>query len=151
MRIVLQRVSEAKVTVNDRTAGAIAAGLLVLLAIERDDTEKDADYLVGKTVGLRIFDDEEGRMNRSVADVGGSLLIVSQFTLYGDCRKGMRPGYDRAARPEHARRLYEYFIAETMKRGMIVKTGVFQASMQVSLTNDGPVTLVLDSPPRCRL
>jgi D-tyrosyl-tRNA(Tyr) deacylase len=148
MRIVVQRVIEAKVIVDNRTAGAIGTGLLVLLAVETGDTEKDADYLVGKTVGLRIFNDADGRMNLSLVDVGGALLIVSQFTLYGDCRKGMRPSYDRAARPEHARRLYEYFVAQTIKRGMIVETGVFQASMQVALTNDGPVTLVLDSPPR---
>jgi D-tyrosyl-tRNA(Tyr) deacylase len=147
MRIVIQRVAEARVTVGDRITGAIETGLVVLLGVEANDSEKDADYLVGKTIGLRIFDDADGRMNRSVADVGGSLLIVSQFTLYGDSRKGMRPSYDRAARPEHARRLYEYFVAEAVKRGMIVKTGVFQASMQVSLTNDGPVTLVLDSRP----
>jgi D-tyrosyl-tRNA(Tyr) deacylase len=148
MRIVVQRVIEAKVIVDNRTTGAIGTGLLVLLAVETGDTEKDADYLVGKTVGLRIFNDADGRMNLSLVDVGGALLIVSQFTLYGDCRKGMRPSYDRAARPEHARRLYEYFVAQTIKRGMIVETGVFQASMQVALTNDGPVTLVLDSPPR---
>jgi D-tyrosyl-tRNA(Tyr) deacylase len=146
MRIVVQRVTEASVTVDGRITGRIHTGLLVLLAIAAEDTRADADYLVTKTLGLRVFDDENGKMNRSVVDVGGSLLVVSQFTLYGDCRKGMRPSYDRAARPEHARELYEYFVSEARKRSMIVETGVFQASMQVSLTNDGPVTLVLDSP-----
>lgn len=148
MRIVVQRVTEARVTVEEQVTGAIGAGLVVLLAVAANDTQSDADYLVAKTIGLRVFDDENGRMNRSVADVGGSLLVVSQFTLYGDCRKGMRPSYDHAARPEHARELYEYFVSEARKRSMIVETGIFQASMQVFLTNDGPVTLVLDSLPR---
>jgi D-aminoacyl-tRNA deacylase len=150
VRIVVQRVTKAHVKVDENITGAIGAGLLVLLAVETGDTHADVDYLVSKTIGLRVFDDEQGRMNRSVADTGGSLLVVSQFTLYGDCRKGMRPSYDRAARPEHARELYEYFVSEARKRGMIVETGVFQASMQVFLTNDGPVTLILDSPLRDR-
>jgi D-tyrosyl-tRNA(Tyr) deacylase len=148
MRIVVQRVTEARVTVGDEVTGAIGPGLLVLLAIESADTREDADYLVAKTIGLRVFNDENRKMNRSVKEVGGSLLVVSQFTLYGDCGKGMRPSYDRAARPGHARELYEYFVAFARKSGMIVETGVFQASMQVYLINDGPVTLLLDSPVR---
>jgi D-tyrosyl-tRNA(Tyr) deacylase len=148
MRIVVQRVTEARVSVGERVEGAIGPGLLVLLAIESADSRQDADYLVAKTVGLRVFDDQQGKMNLSVRDIGGALLVVSQFTLYGDCRKGMRPSYDRAARPELARELYEYFVALARKSGMIVETGVFQASMQVSLTNDGPVTLLLDSSAR---
>lgn len=145
MRAVLQRVIEASVKVNGNVTGAIDTGLLVLLGIERDDTERDTDYLVHKISGLRIFSDDAGKMNRSVLDVGGSLLVVSQFTLYGDCRKGMRPSFDNAARPELARKLYDHFISGLRARGLRVETGIFQASMQVSLINDGPVTLICES------
>jgi D-aminoacyl-tRNA deacylase len=146
MRIVLQRVLEARVDVDSKTTGAIGQGLLVLLGVSKGDTEADADYLVEKTLNLRIFPDDEQRMNRSVLDVNGSLLVVSQFTLYGDCRKGRRPSFDRAAAPEPARRLYEYFCDTARARGIPVETGVFQAMMRVHLVNDGPVTLVYDSP-----
>jgi D-aminoacyl-tRNA deacylase len=145
MRAVLQRVTEASVRVSSNVTGAIGAGLLVLLGVEREDTKQDAEYLVNKIAGLRIFNDDAGKMNRSVIDVGGALLVVSQFTLYGDCRKGMRPSFDQAARPETARELYEYFVTETRNRGIHVETGLFQASMEVSLVNDGPVTLICES------
>jgi D-tyrosyl-tRNA(Tyr) deacylase len=148
MRIVIQRVTQASVSVADQVVGSIGPGLLVLVAVQVSDTSSDVGYLVAKTLGLRIFDDENGKMNRSIMDTGGSLLIVSQFTPYADYRKGMRPSYDRAARPDHARALYEQFVAELRGRGVHVETGVFQASMQVSLTNDGPVTLLVDSPSR---
>ena len=145
MRVVLQRVSEAKVTVDGEIAGAIGPGLLILLGISRTDTRRDCEYLAGKVTGLRIFMDDNGKMNRSVTDLGGSLLVVSQFTLYGDCRKGRRPGFDAAADPETARQLYEYFVAILRERSIPVETGIFQASMKVSLVNDGPVTLIVDS------
>lgn len=148
MRAVLQRVSEARVQVNSSTVGAIGIGILALLGIGKADTEDDADFLVAKTIELRIFPDEAGKMNRSLKDVGGSLLVVSQFTLYGDCGKGRRPSYDRAAPPGQAITLYEYFVAKARESGLSVETGVFQASMAVHLVNDGPVTLILDSPER---
>src|SRR5262245_32811098 len=141
MRAVLQRVSRAHVEVEGKTAGAIENGLLVLLGIEQGDTTKEADYLVHKIAGLRIFPDDQQRMNRSVVEVGGGLLIVSQFTLYGDCRKGMRPSFDRAAKPDVARELYSYFVNEARKRVRNVASGVFQASMSVYLVNEGPVTI----------
>ena len=145
MRLVIQRVTEAAVTVNDSTAGSIRNGLVVLLGIAASDTSEDADYLVGKLLGLRIFADEAGKMNRDMGQAGGALLIVSQFTLYGDCRKGRRPSFDLAAPPEQAQLLYNYFV-DCAKRGSVpVETGVFQASMQVRLVNDGPVTILLDS------
>jgi D-tyrosyl-tRNA(Tyr) deacylase len=148
MRVVLQRVKEARVEVAGTTVGAISTGLLILIGVASTDTQQDADYLADKVIYLRIFPDEEGRMNRSILEVGGSLLVVSQFTLYGDCRKGRRPSFDRAAPPEEARPLYEYFIERLTSRNIIVQTGVFQAEMQIHLVNDGPVTFILDSPER---
>lgn len=146
MRLVLQRVSQAAVTVTGSTVGAIGGGLLVLLGVSSGDTSTDADYLLKKTLELRIFPDEHGKMNRSVREAGGSLLVVSQFTLLADCRKGRRPSFDRAAPPERALELYDYFVDQARASGIPVETGVFQAAMQVSLVNDGPVTLVIDSP-----
>jgi D-tyrosyl-tRNA(Tyr) deacylase len=148
MRLVLQRVKEARVDVAGATVGAISTGLLILIGVTSTDTQQDAEYLADKVIYLRIFPDEERRMNRSILEVGGSLLVVSQFTLYGDCRKGRRPSSDRAAPPEQARQLYEYFVELLTSRNIIVQTGVFQAEMQIHLVNDGPVTFVLDSPDR---
>ncbi len=145
MRAVVQRVREARVEVNGVVTGSIGRGLLVLLGVAREDTPRDADYLAEKIAGLRIFPDEEGKMNRSVRDVGGALLVVSQFTLYGDTRKGRRPSFDRAAPPEQARALYERFVQALRAGGLPVETGVFQAMMQVHLINDGPVTIICDS------
>lgn len=145
MRAVIQRVSHAKVTVGDETTGEISRGLLVLVGVTTTDTEADADYLADKTVGLRIFEDHEGKMNLSVADVEGAILAVSQFTLYGDARKGRRPSFDSAARPEQARKLYEYFVEKIRAAGLPCETGRFQAEMKVELVNDGPVTILLDS------
>jgi D-tyrosyl-tRNA(Tyr) deacylase len=146
MRVVLQRVREAHVDVAGETVGSITTGLLILLGVASTDAPADADYLAEKIIHLRIFPDEEHRMNRSILEVGGALLVVSQFTLYGDCRKGRRPSFDAAAPPEQARQLYEYFIERLSSRNVIVRTGVFQAEMQVHLVNDGPVTFILDSP-----
>jgi len=146
MRVVLQRVKEAHVDVAGATVGSISIGLLVLVGITSADTPQHAEYLADKIIHLRIFPDEERRMNRSILEVGGSLLVVSQFTLYGDCRKGRRPSFDQAAPPEQARQLYEYFMQRLSSRNIIVQAGVFQAEMQVHLVNDGPVTFVLDSP-----
>ena len=145
MRLVIQRVREARVEVDSGCCGSIAAGLLVLVAVAKTDHPADADYLVEKLLGLRIFNDDDGKMNRSVVDAGGSLLVVSNFTLYGDCSKGRRPGFDLAASPEEARSLYEYFVEKLRSRGIPVETGVFQASMAVHLVNDGPVTLLCES------
>jgi D-tyrosyl-tRNA(Tyr) deacylase len=145
MRAVVQRVSSARVEVAGRTAGEIGPGLLALLGVARDDGNEDADYLAEKILNLRIFNDAEGRMNRSLSDAGGALLVVSQFTLYGDVRRGRRPSYIDAADPEKANTLYEYFVARARARVTRVETGVFQAMMQVSLINDGPVTILLDS------
>jgi D-tyrosyl-tRNA(Tyr) deacylase len=145
MRAVVQRVSRAKVTVNGWTAGEIGRGLLVLLGVGQTDTEADAAYLSEKVVGLRIFEDEDGKMNRSVRDVGGSVLVVSQFTLYGDVRRGKRPSFDEAAPPEAARRLYELFVQKIQATGLRCETGRFQEMMQVELVNEGPVTILLDS------
>ena len=145
MRLVIQRVREARVEVDGRPTGSIAQGLLVLVAVARTDTPADADYLAEKLLSLRIFSDDEGKMNRSVAEIGGSLLVVSNFTLYGDCSKGRRPGFDLAAPPEQARALYEYFLGKLRASGVPVETGVFQASMAVHLVNDGPVTLLCES------
>ncbi|MCD4687917.1 MAG: D-tyrosyl-tRNA(Tyr) deacylase [Desulfuromonadaceae bacterium] len=145
MRAVLQRVSQAQVVVAGETVGAISQGLLVLLGVEQDDAEGDAAYLVKKTAELRLFEDDEGKMNLSVEDIGGEILVVSQFTLAADCRKGRRPGFSRAAPPEEANRLYQHYVALLRQRGVSVATGQFQAMMQVSLTNDGPVTFLLDS------
>src|SRR5437868_6376566 len=145
MRLVIQRVDEAEVKVDGRVTGKIGTGLLVFVGISRTDTEKDADYLLDKLTGLRIFPDDAGKMNRSIVDAAGSLLIVSQFTLYGDCRKGRRPSFDLAAPPEQAKTLYEYFIAAARRTPVPVETGVFQASMQVHLVNNGPVTIIVES------
>ena len=150
MKIVLQRVKEARVEVNDLTSGAIATGLLVFLGISKDDTGGDAEYLRDKILGLRIFPDAQGRMNRNIHEAGGGLLIVSQFTLYGDCRRGRRPSFDQAAPPQQAEALYNYFV-ELLRRGPVpVQTGVFQAHMDVHLVNDGPVTILIDSTERSR-
>lgn len=145
MRAVVQRVSRAKVTVNGWTSGEIGLGLLVLLGVGCDDTERDVDYLAEKITGLRIFEDGDGKMNRSVLDVGGSVLAVSQFTLYGDVRRGKRPSFDAAAPPEHARRLYELFVQRIQAAGLRCETGRFQQMMEVELVNQGPVTILLDS------
>ncbi|HEX8189965.1 MAG TPA: D-aminoacyl-tRNA deacylase [Pyrinomonadaceae bacterium] len=145
MRAVLQRVTRASVRVAGETVGEIGPGLLVLLGVARDDEERDALYLVEKTLNLRVFEDGEGRMNLSLAERGGALLAVSQFTLYGDARRGRRPSWFDAAPPESARPLYEFFVAEARARGARVETGSFQATMEVELVNDGPVTILLDS------
>ena len=145
MRAVVQRVSRAKVTVEDWTAGEIGLGLLVLLGVGATDSEADAIYLAEKTTGLRIFEDGEGKMNRSVLDAGGSVLAVSQFTLYGDVRRGKRPSFDAAAPPDPARRLYEFFVERVRAAGVRCETGRFQEMMQVELVNEGPVTILLDS------
>jgi D-tyrosyl-tRNA(Tyr) deacylase len=145
MRAVVQRVSRASVTVEGRVAGNIDRGLLVLLGVTHGDTEAAADYLAEKISGLRIFEDDGGKMNLSVADVGGAILAVSQFTLYGDVRKGKRPSFDDAARPEQARKLYEHFVERIRALGLTCETGRFQEMMQVGLVNDGPVTILLDS------
>jgi len=145
MKIVIQRVSQARVDVGSSTSGSIRTGLLILLGISKQDTEADADYLLEKTLGLRIFPDDAGKMNRNVQEAAGALLVVSQFTLYGYCRKGRRPSFDQAAAPEQALALYNYFV-ECARRGPVpVQTGVFQADMQVYLINDGPVTILMDS------
>ncbi len=145
MRAVVQRVSRAKVTINDWTSGEIGLGLLVLLGVAHQDTELDATYLAEKIAGLRIFEDEDGKMNRSVQDMGGSVLAVSQFTLFGDVRRGKRPSFDAAAPPDHARRLYEFFVEQIQAKGLRCETGRFQETMQVELVNEGPVTILLDS------
>ncbi len=145
MRAVVQRVSRARVTVNASVNGEIGLGLLVLLGVGAGDTRAEADYLVEKTIGLRIFEDAGGKMNLSVAEVGGALLVVSQFTLYGDARRGKRPSFDAAAPPEQARELYEYFVGQIRAAGLRCETGRFQETMQVELVNEGPVTILLDS------
>ena len=145
MRAVVQRVSRARVTVGGWTIGEIGVGLLVLLGVGQADSEKDAAYLAEKIAGLRIFEDHDGKMNRSVIDVGGSVLAVSQFTLYGDVRRGKRPSFDDAAPPEPARRLYEWFVEGVRAAGLRCETGRFQEMMQVELVNEGPVTILLDS------
>jgi D-tyrosyl-tRNA(Tyr) deacylase len=145
MRAVVQRVTEARVDVEAQTVGRIGRGLLVLLGVGRDDTNADADYLAEKIVNLRIFNDDEGKMNRSLLETAGSMLVVSQFTLYGDVRRGRRPSYTDAAEPERADALYRYFVERARGYDVKIETGVFQAMMQVSLINDGPVTILLDS------
>lgn len=142
MRALVQRVSEASVTVNGSVTGQIGRGLLVFLGVRSDDTERRGEELANKVIRLRIFPDDEGKMNRSVSEVSGELLVVPQFTLYGDTRKGNRPSYSEAAPPEAARRLYEYFVRICRESGTRVETGLFQAHMLVSLVNDGPVTLM---------
>jgi D-aminoacyl-tRNA deacylase len=145
MRAVVQRVSRAQVTVGGKIAGKIDRGLLVLLGVAGTDSEADADYLADKIAGLRIFEDENGKMNLDVASVGGGILVVSQFTLYGDVRRGKRPSFDAAAPPERARQLYEYFVERIRTAGLACETGRFQEMMEVELVNDGPVTILLDS------
>ena len=145
MRAVVQRVSRCRVLVQDRTVGEIGPGLLVLLGVGKTDSEAAADYLVEKVLGLRVFEDADGKMNLSVQDTRGEVLVVSQFTLYGDVRRGKRPSFDAAARPEEARRLYEYFVARIRAAGLLCQTGEFQAMMDVELVNQGPVTILLDS------
>ena len=145
MRACVQRVSEAHVSVDEQIVGRIGRGLLVLLGVARDDSEQDAEYLAEKTTGLRIFAGDAGKMNRSVLEAGGGMLVVSQFTLLGDCRKGRRPSYIDAAEPALAERLYEDFVADIRRRGIPVAAGRFRAHMDVALVNDGPVTILLDS------
>jgi D-tyrosyl-tRNA(Tyr) deacylase len=144
MKAVIQRVTSASVVVEGETVGAIGQGLLVLLGVEKKDDEAQADWLAEKIAGLRIFSDAEGKMNLSVQDVKGALLVVSQFTLAGNCAKGKRPSFDTAAPAEEGRRLYEYFVQSARQSGLLVETGIFQADMQVSLVNDGPVTFILE-------
>jgi D-aminoacyl-tRNA deacylase len=145
MRAVVQRVTRARVTVDDQVVGEIGNGLVVLLGVAHDDTKADADYLVPKIASLRIFDDNEGKMNLSLKEIGGGLLVVSQFTLYGDVRRGLRPSWSDAAPPEVAEPLYEYFVESSRKLVARVETGSFRKMMQVELVNDGPVTIMLDS------
>src|SRR4051812_15860619 len=145
MRAVVQRVSRASVKVEEQVVGQIGAGLLVLLGVGQEDAETDADYLVDKIVGLRVFEDADEKMNRSVVDEGGAILAVSQFTLFGDVRRGKRPSFDAAARPEMAKNLYEYFVAKVRAAGVQCETGTFQAMMKVELVNEGPVTVLVDS------
>jgi len=148
MRLLIQRVSEARVTVESSTIGSIRIGLLVFVGISRQDSVADADYAVQKMVGLRIFPDAAGKMNCTVEEAGGSLLLVSQFTLYGDCRKGKRPSFDRAAPPAEAQTLYNYFVQAARRSPVPVETGVFQAEMKVQLVNEGPVTIWIDTEDR---
>ena len=145
MKIVVQRSKQAQVIVNDEVVGSIQQGLVLLVGITHDDTLQDAQYLAEKISGLRIFSDDEGKMNLSVLDCGGAILSISQFTLYGDCRKGKRPNFMAAAKPDYAEPLYEHFNNLLREKGLAVETGVFGADMDVSLVNDGPVTLVLDT------
>jgi len=145
MRAVIQRVLQAKVEVDSRTVGRIDGGLLVYLSVGNGDSEKDAEFMADKLVNLRIFPDEAGKMNRSIVDVGGSILLVSNFTLHGDCRKGRRPGFDAAAEPQLAQQLYEKTIALVADRGIAVEKGVFGEYMHVASTNDGPINFLIDS------
>jgi D-aminoacyl-tRNA deacylase len=145
MRAVIQRVTQASVSVEDRMVGQIGAGLLVLLGVSKTDTQASADYVVQKILGLRVFSDAEGKMNLSARESGGAVLLVSQFTLYGDVRRGKRPSFDDAARPEQAKALYQYVVTRISELGLECATGEFQAMMRVSLVNDGPVTILIDS------
>jgi D-tyrosyl-tRNA(Tyr) deacylase len=145
MRAVIQRVSRAHVSVGEEVVGKIGPGLLVLLGVAKADTQADADYLANKILGLRIFEDQDGKMNLSLAETHGAVLAVSQFTLYGDVRKGRRPSFDQAAPPQMANELYEYLVRKIREAGITCETGRFQAMMQVELVNDGPVTILLDS------
>jgi len=145
MRAVAQRVSRGQVTVKGEACGSIGRGLLVLLGVAKGDTEADAEYLAEKIVGLRIFEDQDGKMNLAVGQIGGEVLVVSQFTLFGDVRRGKRPSFDEAAPPEQAERLYRHFVEQVAAGGIACRTGRFQAMMQVELVNDGPVTILLDS------
>jgi D-tyrosyl-tRNA(Tyr) deacylase len=146
LKAVIQRVTSASVSVEESVIGSIEKGLCVLLGVTHADTESDAEWIVNKIIGMRIFEDSEGKLNRSLIDVEGSVLLISQFTLYGDCRKGRRPSFVKAARPEMANVLYEHCRDLFIKKGVHVETGKFQSYMQVSINNDGPVTLVIDSP-----
>ena len=145
MRALVQRVKKGSVTIDGKVNGAIEQGLVILLGVTHTDTEKDADFVADKCVDLRIFEDENGKMNKSLEEIGGSILLISQFTLYAATRKGRRPSFDAAARPEVAEPLYEYFIQRLRSRGIPVETGIFGADMQVEIHNDGPVTILLDS------
>jgi D-aminoacyl-tRNA deacylase len=145
MKVVLQRSRAASVTADGKLTGKIESGFVLLVGVTHDDTEKDADWLADKIINLRVFEDEEGKMNRSLLEEGGEILSVSQFTLYGDCRKGRRPNFMEAAKPSHAEKIYDYFNEELRKKGINVETGVFGSMMDVKLTNDGPVTLILES------
>lgn len=145
MRAAIQRVKEARVEVEGEVVGKIGKGILLFLGIRKDDTQDDIKYLADKVLRLRIFEDDAGKMNLSITDVGGEILVVSQFTLYGDCRKGRRPSFDEAASPDMAERLYGLFVEELKKRGIDVQTGRFRALMDIHLVNSGPVTILLDS------
>ena len=145
MRAVVQRVASSRVTVDERVTGEVKKGLLVLLGVTHDDTSKDVDYMVDKVTNLRIFEDENDKMNLSLKDIGGEVMAVSQFTLYGDARKGRRPSFSDAARPDVANPLYEEFVEKLRAQGITVGTGVFGAHMMVELTNDGPVSILLES------
>jgi D-tyrosyl-tRNA(Tyr) deacylase len=146
MRAVLQRVTSARVSVHGEQIGRIGAGLLVFVGVGKDDDSSDIEYIVGKVLALRVFEDDQQRMNRSVAEMGGEIMIVSQFTLYGDCRRGRRPSFDQAAAPAEARGIYEDLVTKLRESGLRVETGEFQAVMDVELVNEGPVTLLLESP-----
>jgi len=146
MRVVIQRVTSGSVTIGGKVHGTVGKGLVILLGITHDDTRDDADFLVSKCVNLRIFEDDAGKLNRSLLDIQGGILLISQFTLYGDARKGRRPSFDQAARPEIAEPLYNYFIDELKKIPVPVETGIFGADMKVEIHNDGPVTIIIDSP-----
>lgn len=148
MRVVIQRVSSASVSVDGGTVGEIGRGYCILLGIHREDTHEDLEWMISKITQLRVFEDDEGKMNLSLIDTGGAALVVSQFTLYADCRKGRRPGFVDAARPEQAIPLYEAFCQRLRIEGVSVATGIFGAKMAVSLVNDGPVTIIIDSPPK---
>ncbi|MDM8526455.1 D-aminoacyl-tRNA deacylase [Desulfococcaceae bacterium HSG8] len=145
MRAVIQRVKESSVSTDNRIIGKIGRGLMVLLGVAKEDTGKDAEYLAGKIVNLRIFEDENGKLNRSLLETGGEMLVVSQFTLLGDCRKGRRPSFINAAGPDKGNELYEYFVEQVKQKGVSVQTGQFRAMMDVSLINEGPVTLIAES------
>ena len=145
MRVIIQRVNKSNVKINGRTISEIGKGYLILLGISKDDTEKDIEYLVNKITSLRIFEDQDGRMNENIFKVDGEILLVSQFTLYGDCRKGNRPSYDKAAKPDIALNLYNKFYEKLSKKGLKVEQGQFGAMMDVELSNNGPVTIILDS------
>ncbi len=146
MRAVVQRVNQSRVTVDGKTTGQIGPGLLAFLGVDTEDKTKDADYLADKIVHLRIFEDDNQKMNRSLLDTGGQMLVVSQFTLLGDCRKGRRPSFVRAAPPDLAKKLYLHFVSQVREKGVTAATGKFRTLMEVSLVNDGPVTLILESP-----
>jgi D-aminoacyl-tRNA deacylase len=145
MRAVVQRVKKAGVSVSEKRVGEINQGLMVLLGVGQEDSISDVDYLSEKIINLRIFEDSSGKMNQSLLDIAGEILVVSQFTLFGDCRKGRRPSFDKAARPENAKELYDSFVNRCREFGIVTRTGIFQADMLVDISNDGPVTLLLDS------